>query len=88
MGSDVVFNSLYLDRIVSLMMIDLVSPVFLTYHTSGATLGHIPFHFKVYGSSQICTIIITYWMLTEMRTWSLPYRALEIHLASFALLDT
>ncbi|RVX00891.1 hypothetical protein CK203_026445 [Vitis vinifera] len=46
MGSDVVFGSLYLDRIVSLMMIDLVSPDFLTYHTSGATLGHIPFHLR------------------------------------------
>ncbi|RVW85729.1 Transposon Tf2-12 polyprotein [Vitis vinifera] len=35
----------------------------------------------------ICTIIITYWMLTETRTWSLPYGAPEIHLASSALLD-
>ncbi|RVW13093.1 hypothetical protein CK203_111242 [Vitis vinifera] len=77
MGSDVVFSSLYLDRIVSLMMIDLVSPDFLTYHTSGATLGHIPFHLEVYGSSQILHIIITYWMLTETWTWSLPYGALR-----------
>ncbi|RVW30396.1 hypothetical protein CK203_088856 [Vitis vinifera] len=37
---------------------------------------------------EICTIIITYWMLTEMWTWSLPYGAPEIHPASFALLDT
>ncbi|RVW97368.1 hypothetical protein CK203_026315 [Vitis vinifera] len=40
----------------------------------------------VYGSS-LCTIIITYWMLTETWTWSLPYGAPEIHLASSALLD-
>ncbi|RVW37275.1 hypothetical protein CK203_088179 [Vitis vinifera] len=85
---DVVFSSLYLDRIVSLMLIDLVSPDFLTYHTSGATRGHIPFHLEVYGSSQICTIIITYWILTETWTWSLPYGAPEIHPASFAFLDT
>ncbi|RVW75922.1 hypothetical protein CK203_051826 [Vitis vinifera] len=36
---------------------------------------------------QICTIIITYWMLTETWTWSLPYEAPKIHPASFALLD-
>ncbi|KAL6346184.1 hypothetical protein AAG906_027924 [Vitis piasezkii] len=34
-----------------------------------------------------CTIIITYWMLSETWTWSLPYRAPEIHPASSALLD-
>ena len=61
--------------------------IFLTYRTSGATLRHIPFHLEVYGSSQICTFIITYWMLTETWTWSLPYRAPEIHPASSALLD-
>ena len=59
----------------------------LTYRTSGATLGHIPFHLEVYGSSQICTLIITYWMLTETWTWSLPYGAPEIHPASSVLLD-
>ncbi|RVW98419.1 hypothetical protein CK203_026746 [Vitis vinifera] len=48
---------------------------------------HIPFHLEVYGSSQICTIIIAYWMLTETWTWSLPYGAPEIHPASSALLD-
>ena len=49
--------------------------IFLTYRTSGATLRHIPFHLEVYGSSQICMFIITYWMLTETWTWSLPYGA-------------
>ena len=44
---------------------DDVSPDFLTYHTSGATLGHIPFHLEVHGSSRTCAII-TYWMLIEM----------------------
>ncbi|RVW15439.1 hypothetical protein CK203_094721 [Vitis vinifera] len=48
--------------IVSLMMIDLVSPVFdLSYlwcHT-----GAYPISFGGYGSSRTCTIIITYWML-------------------------
>ncbi|RVW92750.1 hypothetical protein CK203_042625 [Vitis vinifera] len=41
-----------------------------------------------YQDREICAIIITYWMLTEMWTWSLPYGAPEIHPASFALLDT
>ena len=40
-------------------------PRFLTYCASDATLGHIPFHLEVYGSSRTCTIIITHWMLTE-----------------------
>ena len=61
--------------------------IFFTYHTSGATLQHIPFHLEVHGSSQTCTII-TYWMLTETWTWSLPYRASEIHPARSALLYT
>ena len=53
----------------------------------GATLRHIPFHSEVCGSSQICMIIITYCMLTETWTWSLPFGAPKIHPASFALLD-
>ena len=57
------------------MMIDLVSPVFLTYHTSGATLGHIPFHLEVHGSSRTCATI-TYWMLIETWTWSFILRSL------------
>ena len=120
MGSDVVFDSLYLDSdwdLVDILILSCFffweSPLwcvgliqlcsdyqdrefdgdwfgvtwFLTYHTSGATLGHIPFHLEVYGSSQICTIIIAYWMLTETWTWSLPYGAPEIHPTSSALLD-
>ena len=62
-------------RIVSLMMIDLVSPDFLTYHTFGATLEHIPFHLEVHGSSRTCAII-TYWMLIETWTWLFTLRSL------------
>ena len=50
--------------------------------------GHIPLHLEVYGSSQTCTIIITYWMLIETWTWSLPYGAPEIHPARSLFLDT
>ncbi|KAL6325799.1 hypothetical protein AAG906_026628 [Vitis piasezkii] len=86
MGSDVVFGPL-LGQVIEiyLMMIDLVSPI-LTYRTS-VPHRHIPFHLEVYGSSQICTIIIANWMLIETWTWSLPYGAPEIHPASSALLD-
>ena len=48
-----------------LTMDGLASPIFFTYRPSVATLGHIPFHLEVYGSSRACTIIITHWMLTK-----------------------
>ena len=53
---------------------------FLTYRTSDAILGHIPFHLEIYGSSWTCTIIITYWMLTETLTYSLPYHDTSVDL--------
>ena len=55
-------------------MIDLVSPDFWLI-VPLIPLGHIPFHLEVHGSSRTCTIIITYWMLIETWTWSLPYGA-------------
>ena len=69
-------------------MIDLVSPDFWPIVPLVPHRGHIPLHLEVYRSSQTCTIIITYWMLTKTWTWSLPYGAPEIHLARSAFLDT
>ena len=59
------------------------SPSEIWFHTGAYSISE-----EIYGSSWTCTIIITYWMLTETWTWSSPYGAPEIHPASFALLDT
>ncbi|WKA01242.1 hypothetical protein VitviT2T_019531 [Vitis vinifera] len=55
MGSDVVFGSLYLDRIVSLMMIDLMSPDFFDLSYLWCHTGAYPISF---GGS---------WILTDLR---------------------
>ena len=74
-------------------MIDLVSPDFWPIVPLVPHWGHIPFHLEVYRSSWTCAIIITYWMLTETWTWSLPYHDSlveppESHPARPALLGT
>ena len=47
-------------RITHLMMDDLVSSDFLTYHTSDVILGHISILVEICGSPLICMIIPIY----------------------------
>ena len=53
-------------RITPLVIDDLVSSGFLTYHTSDAILGHISILVEICRSSLICMIIPIYEIHTEL----------------------
>ena len=63
----------WMTRITHLMMDDLMSFDFLTYHTYDAILGHIFVSIEIYRSSWSCMIISTNEIHVEMMTFLLSY---------------
>ena len=60
---------IWMARFTYLVMDDLVSSGFLTYHTSDAILGYIPFLVEIYRFPLICMTIPSYEMHVGLMIW-------------------
>ena len=56
-------------RIAHSMMDDLRSYDFMTYHTSGAILGHVSSSVEICRSSWICLVTLSYEIPTKLMIW-------------------